>query len=59
MEKRQIRMQDGRYLIFYTFAPKDAATNTTEGTSAAVNPEDAAKENEPVAKPESEEERSV
>jgi hypothetical protein len=57
MEKRQIKMQDGRYLIFYTFAQKSAtAQNETIATEDSV---DAAKDSEPVAKPVAEEERSV
>ena len=59
MEKRQIRMQDGRYLIFYTFAQRDAATAPPHKTEAAENLKNAASEGEPVAKPEAEEERSV
>lgn len=57
MEKRQIKMQDGRYLIFYTFAQTEAtAQNEMKATESLT---DAAPENEPVAKPEAEEERSV
>ena len=51
-------MQDGRYLIFYTFAERDAAAVTGE-MDAAENPAGVAKTNEPLAKPEAEEERSV
>jgi hypothetical protein len=56
MEKRQIRMEDGRYLIFYTFAPSGAAPNEMD---AAENLEGAARDSEPAVKPEAEEERSV
>lgn len=49
MRKRQIRLEDGRYLIFYTFedAPPPAAEE--QGADAS----------EPRAEPEAEEERSV
>ena len=56
MEKRQIRMQDGRYLIFYTFADVAAAPS---GMDAEENDEGNAVERQPVVKPEAEEERSV
>ena len=51
MEKRQIKMEDGRYLIFYTFAESAAPS----GTGVEVDQ----RESEPEAKPEAEEERSV
>jgi hypothetical protein len=54
MEKRQIRMQDGRYLIFYTFAEKPPAPSRSDkqrGESRAERQVD--------AKPEAEEERGV
>jgi hypothetical protein len=55
MEKRQIRMQDGRYLIFYTF-PETLAPSAVD---AKENQEGSTAEREPEAKPEAEEERSV
>jgi hypothetical protein len=56
MEKRETRMQDGRYLIFYTFPEKLAAS----GMNVEENQEHrSAAEREPEAKPEAEEERSV
>ncbi|HWT00274.1 MAG TPA: hypothetical protein VN256_08500 [Pyrinomonadaceae bacterium] len=50
MQKRQVTLEDGRYLIFYTFedAPPPAAEE-----------KDGAGEREPQAEPEAEEERSV
>jgi hypothetical protein len=57
MEKRQIRMQDGRYLIFYTFTDKQLASS--EGMDAEENPESKGSDRPPAAKPEAEEERSV
>jgi hypothetical protein len=53
MEKRQIKMPDGRYLIFYTFGNEHAPSN------AKANQEAAASDSEPEAKPEAEEERRV
>jgi hypothetical protein len=53
MEKRQIRMQDGRYLIFYTFPDEGSAPHAGEARE-----NDEAKD-EPAVKPEAEEERSV
>jgi hypothetical protein len=54
MEKRQIRMQDGRYLIFYTFADKAALSRADDEKDAR---RDVA--GQPDAKPEAEEERRV
>jgi hypothetical protein len=52
MQKRQIRMQDGRYLIFYTFEdePPRRAKEQRDGN---------AMEEKPQVKPEATEERSV
>jgi hypothetical protein len=55
MEKRQIKMHDGRYLIFYTFtddepSPLRADVEENHGETA---------ERQPGAKPEAEEERRV
>ena len=54
MEKRQIKMEDGRYLIFYTFTDKP----TPLRADAEENHDDTA-EKQPRAKPEAEEERRV
>jgi hypothetical protein len=53
MQKRQIRMQDGRYLIFYTF------TDELASSGAKVTKDEGAAGDEPEAKPEAEEERRV
>jgi hypothetical protein len=53
MQKRQITMQDGRYLIFYTFTDQPALPRTEE------TKDEGADEVEPEAKPEAEEERRV
>ena len=57
MHKRQITMQDGRYLIFYTFEDQavasplvDAAETRDAGSGAKENPQ---------PEPEATEERSV
>ena len=50
MEKREVKLEDGRYLIFYTF-DEEPATPATERT--------AARRPEPQAEPEAEDERSV
>jgi hypothetical protein len=55
MEKRQIRMQDGRYLIFYTF-PDDLASS---GADAEQDQQGSIVERQPETKTEAEEERSV
>ncbi|MDT4896971.1 MAG: hypothetical protein QOH25_2048 [Acidobacteriota bacterium] len=54
MEKRQIRMDDGRYLIFYTFTDKTSPLRV----DVEENRSDSA-ERQPEAKPEAEEERRV
>jgi hypothetical protein len=55
MEKRQIRMDDGRYLIFYTFTDEEAGPLRAD---VEENRGDSA-ERQPLAKPEAEEERRV
>jgi hypothetical protein len=55
MEKRETRMQDGRYLIFYTF-PEQAAPVAAD---VEENKEGSVMKSEPEAKSEAEEERSV
>ena len=54
MEKRQVTMHDGRYLIFYTF--EDMPAPSEDG---AENDDGKAAERQPEAKPEAEEERRV
>jgi hypothetical protein len=50
MNRRQIEMEDGRYLIFYTFDDEPAPT---------ANDDPEVGRPEPQAEPEAEEERSV
>lgn len=53
MKKRQITMQDGRYLIFYTFEEQ------AESEAGEHDHDEAGTQRQPDAKPEAEEERSV
>ena len=53
MEKREIKLNDGRYLIFYTFEAEKAESPSD------ISVEGARPESQPKVKPESEEERSV
>jgi len=53
MKKRQITMQDGRYLIFYTFEEQ------AESPVGEHKHDDVGAQRQPDAKPEAEEERSV
>jgi hypothetical protein len=55
MQQRRITLEDGRYLIFYTFDDEGASS----ASSKARGEEESAKEVEPQAKPQAEEERSV
>jgi hypothetical protein len=50
MQKRQITLEDGRYLIFYTFEDAPAPAEEKRGAADAGEPE---------AEPEAEEERRV
>jgi hypothetical protein len=49
MQKRQVTLEDGRYLIFYTFEDAPPPAEEKEGAAAR----------EPATEPEAEEERSV
>jgi hypothetical protein len=49
MQKRQITLEDGRYLIFYTFEEAPAPAEEKHGAAASA----------PKAEPEAEEERRV
>jgi len=56
MQHRQIILEDGRYLIFYTFDEETAATsaNSTEATSRAED--SSARPTQPDAEPQATEE---
>jgi hypothetical protein len=53
MQQRRITLEDGRYLIFYTFADEAAPPASSE----ASGDRERAKKAEPQAKPQAEEER--
>jgi hypothetical protein len=58
MQRRQITLEDGRYLIFYTFDEKtDAAAKSDESARAAESSEQ--RRAEPDAEPQATEERRV
>ena len=54
MQRRQITLEDGRYLIFYTFAEEAAAAEAGEREAARTAPTA-----EPAAEPQATEERGV
>ncbi len=54
MEKREIKLNDGRYLIFYTFGRESEAAASSDASVSGARPE-----SQPEVKAESEEERSV
>ncbi len=56
MQRRQITLEDGRYLIFYTFNEKTTASNSVEATGAE---EPTTRRAEPHAEPQATEERHV
>ena len=55
MNRRRIKLEDGRYLIFYTFDDEGGAG----GSDAAERKRDEAPRRAPEAEPVAEEERSV
>jgi hypothetical protein len=59
MEKRQIKMQDGRYLIFYTFADAPPPPASAAGESRPGAQANGEAQEQSVVVPEAEEERSV
>jgi hypothetical protein len=56
MQRRQITLEDGRYLIFYTF---DEETTAASSTGNAGDEKSSAREEEPNAEPQATEERRV
>ncbi|HEV2800776.1 MAG TPA: hypothetical protein VGW12_09785 [Pyrinomonadaceae bacterium] len=58
MQRRQITLEDGRYLIFYTF-DEEAATTTSSVEEAASDEKTQARGDEPDARPQATEERRV
>ena len=57
MERKQITLEDGRYLIFYTFDEEMAASSDSREDTGAR--ESAARRAEPQAEPQATEERRV
>ncbi|HEX8129058.1 MAG TPA: hypothetical protein VF527_08160 [Pyrinomonadaceae bacterium] len=57
MQRRQITLEDGRYLIFYTFAEETAASVNVKDEAGAA--ESAGQGAEPDAEPQATEERRV
>ncbi|HYG10327.1 MAG TPA: hypothetical protein VD835_10290 [Pyrinomonadaceae bacterium] len=57
MQRRQITLEDGRYLIFYTFAEETAASSNSDEGAGATEP--SAPKEEPGAEPQATEERRV
>ncbi|HZG54716.1 MAG TPA: hypothetical protein VEZ40_21615 [Pyrinomonadaceae bacterium] len=55
MQRRQITLEDGRYLIFYTFDEETNASSTSDEETAA----DSGRRAEPEAEPQATEERRV
>jgi hypothetical protein len=59
MQRRQITLEDGRYLVFYTFEEETtAASASTDAENAGVEKSSTHKE-EPRAEPQATEERRV
>lgn len=58
MQRRQITLEDGRYLIFYTFDEETTAASAAS-TEKAGGEESSNQRDEPVAAPQATEERSV
>jgi hypothetical protein len=60
MQRRQITLEDGRYLIFYTFDEETAAASSSSSKEKAGGEESSAQgAGEPAAVPQATEERSV
>ncbi|HEV7902548.1 MAG TPA: hypothetical protein VGO96_01805 [Pyrinomonadaceae bacterium] len=61
MQRRQITLEDGRYLIFYTFDEEIGAASSSSSTSdaAAGTARSPARVEEPEAEPQATEERRV
>lgn len=60
MQRRQITLEDGRYLIFYTFDEETASPSNFGAADAAARGEESSGQSvEPVAEPQATEERRV
>jgi hypothetical protein len=58
MQRRKITLEDGRYLIFYTFE-EEAASPSSSVADVARDAESSSRRDEPVAEPQATEERRV
>jgi hypothetical protein len=58
MRRRQITLEDGRYLIFYTFEDETAADANSDGDAAGAA-ESSERRVEPDAQPQATEEKRV
>ena len=59
MQRRQITLEDGRYLIFYTFDDERAGAPPSSAPAQADDDQAAARGAEPNAEPQATEERRV
>jgi hypothetical protein len=59
MQRRQITLEDGRYLIFYTFEEEAASASPDDAADAAGAAESAGGHAEPDATPQATEEKRV
>lgn len=60
MQRRQTTMEDGRYLIFYTFDDETTSPSTSGADDTAARDEQSSGQlEEPVAEPQATEERRV
>ena len=60
MQRRQITLEDGRYLVFYTFDEEAVAATTSSAAAEAAGDEPSpVRREEPSAEPQATEERRV
>lgn len=57
MQRRQITLEDGRYLVFYTFEEETTTAASSEENAGAED--SSARDHEPRAEPQATEERRV
>ncbi|HLL71727.1 MAG TPA: hypothetical protein VK363_09860 [Pyrinomonadaceae bacterium] len=59
MQQRQITLEDGRYLVFYTFDEETAASSNSDAGATGAEDSSAQRADEPEAEPQATEERRV
>jgi hypothetical protein len=59
MQRRQITLEDGRYLIFYTFDEETTTTAAASSMESAGDEQSSARREEPEAEPQATEEKRV